>query len=675
MITGPNGEPTFLVLVINPGSTSTKLGIFENEACKREKTLRHGTTELEKYDKVWDQYEFRKKEIVAFLVGAGYDLSQFDAVVGRGGLLRPMESGTYRVDQHMINDLRIGIQGQHASNLGGVLAYGIGWDFGIPSFIVDPVAVDEFEPISRLSGMPDIPRMSTFHALNIRAVARKAARDMGKTMGDLNLIVAHLGGGITVAALRQGRVIEVNHGMSEGPFSPERSGSVPLLPLVDMCFSGKFDKRAIYRKIVGGGGLVGYLGTNNVSEVESMVKGGNARAKLILEAMAYQIAVEIGGRAVALYGKVDAIVLTGGIANVKMVTSMIEERVRFLGKVVLYPGEDELGALAQGALRVLRGEETAKVYDAQKKTIGIFFSEGLHGYEGAVHTIEARLREAGYRFRQPDESLEIVVRNCHGDPGKMREVINEFVTRRLDLVFTIGSSAATAAKNELKGKDLPVVCVACFDPVMMGLTASYTGSGNNMTGSSFRVEVARQFPALALLVSDLKRMGVVYRSGELQSEIQLDEVRDVGARQGFEVIPFDVHDPADLASAAIHFRAQQVQAVFLPADTTIGAADEEYLAPIVQVFPTLCALELVIQRGGLVGHVADWDDLCRQGAKLGIEILEGKAAGTLPIYRPSTTRTVVNAATASALGLPLSSTVLKETRVINLCSSPRETEA
>ncbi|NLI78384.1 MAG: butyrate kinase [Candidatus Riflebacteria bacterium] len=671
-----SGEKTFRLLVINPGSTSTKLGIFENETCVCEKTLRHSATELEKYDKVWDQYEFRKKEIVAFLVGAGYDLATFHAVVGRGGLLRPMESGTYRVDQHMISDLRIGYQGQHASNLGGVLAYGIGWDYSLPSYIVDPVAVDEFEPISRFSGMADIPRLSTFHALNIRAVARKAAKDMGKRLDELNLIVAHLGGGITVAALRKGRVIEVNHGMSEGPFSPERAGAVPVLPLVDLCFSGKYDKKTIVRKLVGGGGLVGYLGTNNVSEVESMVKAGNSKARLVLEAMSYQIAVEIGARAVALYGKIDAIILTGGIANVRMVTSWIEERVAFLGKVLRYPGEDELGALAQGGLRVLRGEEVAKIYDAQKKSIGIYFSDSLPEYDRAVQNIESRLKEAGFRFRQPEENLEIVIRNCHGDPAKMHEVIGEFLARKLDLIIAIGSPAATAAKTHLKKRDVPVVCVACFDPVVMGLASSYAGSGNNIAGSSYRVEVAQQIAtALEPLVPDLKRLGVVCKSGELQSEIQLDEVREVAARQGFEVTVFDVRTPADLAAAAIHFATQKVQAVFLPADTVSAVADEAALAPVVRSFPTLCALELVIQRGGLAGRIADWDDLCRRGAGLAIEILEGKPPGTLPIYRNPAARTVINPATAKTLGLKLPPAFLESATPVEPLAGTRESAA
>ncbi len=642
----------YLLLVINPGSTSTKIGVFENEICKCDKTLRHSTTELEKYDKIWDQYEFRKREIIVFLQNAGYDLAQFHAVVGRGGLLRPIESGTYRVDQHMINDLRIGVQGQHASNLGGVLAYGIGWDYSIPSFIVDPPAVDELDPLARLSGVADIPRSSLFHALNIRAVARKAAKDMGKRLDELNLIVAHLGGGITVAALRQGRAIEVNNGLSEGPFTPERSGSVPLLPLIDLCFSGKYDKKQIVKKLVGGGGLVSYLGTNSAGDVDAMVKAGNPRARQVYEAMAYQISCEIGSRAVALSGKVDAIVLTGGMAHNVQLTGWIEDRVSFLGKVVKYPGEDELGALAEGGLRVLRGEEPAKVYNAQKKVLGIYHSETLLEYDHAIEQIESRLREAGFRFRQQDENIEILIRNGNGQAARMQEALDEFAGRKADLIIAIGSPAAQALKERQKNLDIPVVCIGCFDPVAMGLAQSYTGSGNNITGNCYRVTVPEQIAnALEPLVGKLTRLGAVYKSGELTSEIALDEARKLSAQQGFELVTFDARTPSDLAAAAALFKQHQVQAVFLSSDSVIAASDETALKPVVSAFPTVCALESTIRRGGLVGRVADWNELCRRGAQIGIEILEGAQPSSIPIGRTPAARTIINLATARQLGL------------------------
>ena len=305
----------YRILTINPGSTSTKLGVFENEECVCEKNLHHSTTQLDKFSTVWDQYEFRKEEIIKFLQNEGFKLSDFSAIVGRGGLVKPIESGTYKVDQRLINDLRAGVQGHHASNLGGVLAYGIGWDYAIPSFIVDPPAVDELDELSRLSGIAEIPRRSLFHALNIKATGHKYAQKLGKTLKDLNLVVAHLGGGITVAAINKGRIIDVNDGLSEGPLTPERAGAIPTLPLVEMCFSGKYTHAEIKKMLVGGGGLVSYLGTNDAREVEDMANAGHEKSKLVYEAMAYQVAKEIGARAVTLFGKVDAIIITGGIAD------------------------------------------------------------------------------------------------------------------------------------------------------------------------------------------------------------------------------------------------------------------------------------------------------------------------------------------------------------------------
>ena len=280
----------YRILTINPGSTSTKLGVFENEDCICEKNLHHSTTQLEKFSTIWDQYEFRKEEIIKFLENDGFELSDFAAVVGRGGLVKPIESGTYKVDQRLINDSRIGVQGHHASNLGAVLAYGIGWDFTIPSFIVDPPAVDELDDISRLSGMAEIPRRSLFHALNIRATGHKHAMKLGKQLKDLNLIIAHMGGGITVAAIKKGRIVDVNDGLSEGPLTPERAGAVPTLPLVDLCFSGKYTHAEIKKMLLGGGGLVSYMGTNDARVVEDRALEGHEKSKLVYEAMGYQVA-------------------------------------------------------------------------------------------------------------------------------------------------------------------------------------------------------------------------------------------------------------------------------------------------------------------------------------------------------------------------------------------------
>jgi butyrate kinase len=314
-------------------------------------------------NKIIDQYHFRQDIILNFLKDKGIDLSTLNAVVGRGGLLKPIASGTYRINEKMIDDLREGIKGEHASNLGGLLAYGIAEKLSIPSYIVDPVVIDEMKPVARISGMPEIPRVSILHALNQKAVARKAALDLGKKYEKLNFIIAHLGGGISVGIHCKGNVVDVNNALDgEGPFTPERSGGVPVGALVELCFSGKFTKDEIKKKIKGKGGLVAYLNTNDVREVIKRIKQGDKRASLILEAMAYQVAKEIGAAATILKGQIDAIILTGGIAYANEFVNMIRDRVSFISLVMVYPGEEEMLALCEGALRVLKGEEVEKIY-------------------------------------------------------------------------------------------------------------------------------------------------------------------------------------------------------------------------------------------------------------------------------------------------------------------------
>ncbi|MBA3063172.1 MAG: butyrate kinase, partial [Atribacteria sp.] len=283
--------------------------------------------------------------------------------VGRGVLLKHVSRGTYRIHEKMLEDLHRGVMGEHASNLGGLLAYGIAENLSIPSYIVDPVVIDEMKPVARISGMPEIPRISIFHALNQKAVARKAALDLGKKYEKLNFIIAHLGGGISVGIHCKGKVIDVNNALNgEGPFTPERSGGVPVGGLVELCFSGKFTKDEIMKKIKGKGGLVAYLNTNDVREVEKMIKHGDKKAKLILEAMAYQVAKEIGAGATVLKGQLDAIILTGGIAYNNEFVNTVRDRVSFLSLVMVYPGEEEMLSLCEGALRVLKGEEVGKIY-------------------------------------------------------------------------------------------------------------------------------------------------------------------------------------------------------------------------------------------------------------------------------------------------------------------------
>jgi butyrate kinase len=354
---------SYKLLMINPGSTSTKIGVYEDENEVLVETLRHSSEEIGKYSGIFEQFNFRKDVILNVLKEKNFDVNTLDAIVGRGGLLKSIEGGTYAVNEAMLNDLKIGVQGQHASNLGGIIASEIGKSLDIPSFIVDPVVVDEMIDVARISGLPELERKSIFHALNQKAVAKRYAKEKGKNYEEINLIVAHMGGGISVGAHEAGRVVDVNNALDgEGPFSPERAGGLPVGDLAKMCFSGKYTLDDIKKKINGKGGFVAYLNTNDAREVIAQVEAGDEKAKLVFDAMSYQVAKEIGKCAAVLKGKVDAIILTGGIAYGKETVNYIKERVEFICPVVVYPGEDELLALAEGGLRVLRGQEKAKEY-------------------------------------------------------------------------------------------------------------------------------------------------------------------------------------------------------------------------------------------------------------------------------------------------------------------------
>ena len=353
----------YKLLIINPGSTSTKIGVYSDEKEVLVETLRHSSDEIAKYDSIFEQKNFRKEVIMNILKKNNIDVSSLDAIVGRGGMLRPIPGGTYEVTDKLLEDLKIGVSGQHASNLGGILANEIAKEVGIRSFIVDPVVVDELQDVARISGMPELPRRSIFHALNQKAVAKRYAKECGKRYEDLNLVVIHMGGGVSVAAHRDGLVIDVNNTLDgDGPFSPERSGSVPVGDLVKLCFSGKYTESEIYSKIVGKGGYVAYLNTNDARDVLKAREEGDEYASLIFEAFIYQICKAIGEMSTVLNGKVSQIILTGGIAYSPVVVNAIKERVQWISDVTVYPGEDELLALAQGALRVLNGEEEAKEY-------------------------------------------------------------------------------------------------------------------------------------------------------------------------------------------------------------------------------------------------------------------------------------------------------------------------
>ncbi|MBQ6819864.1 MAG: butyrate kinase [Clostridium sp.] len=354
---------TLKLLIINPGSTSTKIGVYDGENEVLVETLRHTAEEISKYDTIFDQFKFRKDIILNLLEEKKFDIRNLDAVVGRGGLLKPMESGTYRVNEAMIKDLKEGVQGEHASNLGGIIANEIGEELNIPAFIVDPVVVDELQDIARVSGVPELPRISKFHALNQKAVAKRYAKEIGKNYSDLNLIVAHMGGGVSVGAHKKGNVIDVNNALDgEGPFSPERAGTVPVGSLIKMCFSGEYTEKQVYEKIVGKGGYVAYLGTNDARDVLKLALEGDEKGTLYFNAFIYQVSKAIGEMATVLEGKVDRIILTGGIAYSEKVADDIRKRTGWIADITNYPGEDELLALAQGAIRVMTGEEEAKVY-------------------------------------------------------------------------------------------------------------------------------------------------------------------------------------------------------------------------------------------------------------------------------------------------------------------------
>lgn len=350
-------------LIINPGSTSTKIGVFEDETLLFEETLRHSTEEIAQYASIVDQKDFRKQIILDLLAKKDFDINSLQVIVGRGGMLKPIPGGTYAVSDALLNDLKIGKQGQHASNLGGILAREIGDSIGVPSYIVDPVVVDELMPIARYSGVPELPRTSVFHALNQKAVAKRYAKEKGVAYDSLNLIVVHMGGGVSVGAHEKGRVIDVFNALDgDGAFSPERAGAVPAGALIKMCFSGEYTEKEVYKKIVGGGGFNAYLGTNDMREVGKMVDDGDAHAKEVRDAFILQVCKNIGSMSCVLKGKVDQIIVTGGIAYNKTVVEEMEERAGFIAPFTVYPGEDELLALTQGALRVMNGEEEAMVY-------------------------------------------------------------------------------------------------------------------------------------------------------------------------------------------------------------------------------------------------------------------------------------------------------------------------
>ena len=351
------------ILVINPGATSTKIAVYDGEKMSFSEVVRHHDDQLSSFSSILDQLEYRKNLILEVLGKIGLSPKDLDATVGRGGAFKPMVSGTYKVNKAMVSDVLTGkVAAEHASNLGCLLAFEIAKPQGIPAFIVDPVSVDEFDDVARLSGLPELERKSLSHALNLKAVARRAAEKLKKPYDKLNLVIAHLGTGISVSAHRRGKMIDVNNANDGGPFSPQRAGGLPTTGLIKLCFSGKYSAAELKNRVVGQGGLVAYLGTDDMFEIDRRVEAGDKNSKRVLDAMAYQVAKECGAMAAALGGKPDAVVITGGIAKSKPFADLLLPRIKWLGEVIVYPGEDEMGALARGTLRVLRGEEKSKVY-------------------------------------------------------------------------------------------------------------------------------------------------------------------------------------------------------------------------------------------------------------------------------------------------------------------------
>lgn len=356
----------YKILAINPGSTSTKIAVYADENPEFSTSIDHSAEDLAGFAQVIDQFHWRKGLIEQALADKGYKLADFDAVIGRGGIVSPIESGVYEVNDDLRYDLTHARM-QHASNLGGLIARDIADEIGVKSYIADPVVVDEMMPYARISGIPELPRESVFHALNQKAVARLFAKESNRRYEDLNLIVCHMGGGCTVSAHRRGRVIDTTNALDGcGPFSPERSGSLPPGPLVHLCFSGKYTEEELIKMVHGAGGLVAHLGTTSVPEVLDRIQAHDLHAMLVLRAMCYTICKEIGAMTVALKGDVDAILLTGGIAHSKRVTDFIADHVDFVAPIYVYPGENELRALAENALAVLRGERKTKEYRSEE---------------------------------------------------------------------------------------------------------------------------------------------------------------------------------------------------------------------------------------------------------------------------------------------------------------------
>jgi len=349
------------ILVINPGNTTTKIALYNDDKEEWREVVEYDINTLKRFPRYIDQVTMRFENVKQIL--ALHNINELDTVVGRGGLFKPLEGGVYRINSLMINDIKNGnMVGEHISNIGAILAKNTAEIFDVPAFIVDPVSVDEFDDVARISGIPEIKRVALQHTLNIKRTVRLGAKKLNLDIQNTNFVVAHLGSGISVCPVRRGRIVDANNAIQEGPFSPERAGGLPANSLVDLCFSGKYERQWIKKRLVGQGGLVAYLGTNDLRKVEKRINIGDETAKLIFDAMVYQIGKEIGAMATVLRGNIDAILLTGGLAYSKKLIDNLTHRISFIAPVLIFPGENEMGALAEGVLRVLNGKEREKEY-------------------------------------------------------------------------------------------------------------------------------------------------------------------------------------------------------------------------------------------------------------------------------------------------------------------------
>lgn len=359
------------IFVINPGSTSTKIAVYEDKNELWEKTVKHSSKKISEYNRVIDQLDWRQEVIIKNINEAGFNLNKFSAIVARGGAgLDPISGGTYEIDENMLEDLYKSKNAEHASNLAGIIAYNLARNNDLPCYTVDPVSVDEFEPVARLSGIPEITRKCQSHALNLKALTRKTADRLNEQKENINLIGVHLGGGISIAAIKKGKIIDVNNANQNGPYSPERCGTLPVLDLIEYIYKNDFEKKDLEKKLIGKSGLIGYLDTNDGIEIEERIKNGDKKSKLVYEGMIYQIAKEIGAMASVLDGKVDAIFITGGLANSKYIVDKLTNKINYISKVFTYPGSDEMKNLAEGAYRVLKNKEKVKTYRKEIIEIG-----------------------------------------------------------------------------------------------------------------------------------------------------------------------------------------------------------------------------------------------------------------------------------------------------------------